>query len=163
MNIEPWFLLVFFLLMIIFLGLLIRNIFIFFTVRGQSMSPLLNEGDRALAVKHFSSKLLKVDHIVISKYVQTQWNSDRHPIEADRELYLKRIVGLPGDVIETLLDELPPDLQDERQSEHDKYGKMTWEIPPEHCFLRGETPGFDSVIIGPVPFSAIQGIVVTKI
>lgn len=39
----------------------------------------------------------------------------------------------------------------------------TWHIPSEHYFVQGDSWGLDSSIVGPIPFHALYGVVITKL
>jgi signal peptidase I len=71
-------------------------IFTFTTVSGQSMQPNIQEGDRLLVT--YPSEYKRFDVVVIK--VDGTYDSVSHP-----DLYLKRIIGLPGDSIDYVYDE----------------------------------------------------------
>lgn len=71
-------------------------IFTFTTVSGNSMQPNIQEGDRLLVT--YPSEYKRFDVVVIK--VDGTYDSVSHP-----DLYLKRIIGLPGDSIDYVYDE----------------------------------------------------------
>lgn len=71
-------------------------IFTFTTVSGDSMQPNIQEGDRLLVT--YPSEYKRFDVVVIK--VDGTYDSVSHP-----DLYLKRIIGLPGDSIDYVYDE----------------------------------------------------------
>jgi signal peptidase I len=71
-------------------------IFTFTTVSGESMEPNIHEGDRLLVT--YPSEYKRFDVVVIK--VDGTYDSVSHP-----DLYLKRIIGLPGDSIDYVYDE----------------------------------------------------------
>ena len=71
-------------------------IFTFTTVSGESMEPNIYEGDRLLVT--YPSEYKRFDVVVIK--VDGTYDSVSHP-----DLYLKRIIGLPGDSIDYVYDE----------------------------------------------------------
>ena len=71
-------------------------IFTFTTVSGESMEPNIQEGDRLLVT--YPSEYKRFDVVVIK--VDGTYDSVSHP-----DLYLKRIIGLPGDSIDYVYDE----------------------------------------------------------
>ena len=71
-------------------------IFTFTTVSGDSMQPNIQTGDRLLVT--YPSEYKRFDVVVIK--VDGTYDSVSHP-----DLYLKRIIGLPGDSIDYVYDE----------------------------------------------------------
>lgn len=70
------------------------NIFIFgiTTVRGESMNPTLSNNDRLLLKKYGAT-------LEIEKYHRDDMVVFKSPLEKDKRLFIKRIIGLPGDKI----------------------------------------------------------------
>ena len=62
------------------------------TVSGPSMQPTFENNDRLIAVRHFTPKR---NHVVIRK-APDQKNA----------LYIKRIIGLPGDMVTSKNDKM---------------------------------------------------------
>lgn len=142
--------------------LLTRILFFLVSVDGQSMCPALNDGDRVLAFRHWPARWLRKGQIVVLRFKPTQWYPVHH--SDDTKLFIKRVVGLPGDiVVVTHPWELPEPERRANHPAHDVQGQSIWHIPPRHCFVRGDSPGFDSTIAGPVPFRAIRGIFLMKL
>ncbi|MEH1906651.1 MAG: hypothetical protein V7L05_08485, partial [Nostoc sp.] len=43
-------------------------------------------------------------------------------------------------------------------------GNLVWTVPENHCFVRGDgLVSMDSLIVGPIPLSALTGIAVMKL
>ncbi|MEM8535436.1 MAG: signal peptidase I [Chloroflexota bacterium] len=155
---------------------LLRFRFTITTVRGESMSPALEEGDRLLSLNFWPHSWLRRGQIVTG-------NSDKLllPIEAFEQVhndvavvsfedetidtkFIKRIVGLPGDTVCVPLTSLHVNLQTALQSQADAHGNLVWEVPDRHCFLRGDgTFSVDSLLLGPIPLAALRGIVLLKL
>lgn len=142
--------------------LLTRILFFLVSVDGQSMYPALNDGDRVLASRYWPARWLRKGQIVVLQFKPTQW----YPVHnsENTKLFIKRVVGLPGDiVVVTHPWELPEPERRANHPVHDDQGQSIWYIPSRHCFVRGDSPGFDSTIAGPFPFSAIRGIFLMKL
>lgn len=147
-------------------GLLIvlaRTFFFLVDVQGYSMVPALENGDRVLVLRLWRTGWLRKGQIVVTRYVATPWNPGQHPMAAQQDHYIKRIIGVAGETIVTQLSDLPKPLQESRRSQYDEEGRRVWHIPPGYCFVKGDSHGLDSTLIGPIPVHAIQGIVLTKL
>lgn len=78
--------------------------------------------------------------------------------------FIKRVIGLPGDTVciplSTLHESLQPLLRDRCNSD----GNLIWDVPKNHCFVRGDAPfSVDSVLFGTVPLTSITGVAVLKL
>lgn len=131
-------------------------------VEGPSMLPGLDDGDLVLVLRRWPKRWLRRDLIVIALTALDPHGASQPPSGRSR-LLIKRVKGLPGDTAITHISELPEFLRASQRAAHDSQGYRIWHIPPEHCFLRGDSPGYDSVIAGPIPFHALRGIVLMKL
>jgi signal peptidase I len=85
-------------------------------------------------------------------------------IEPESSKMVKRIIGLPGDTVTIALSSLNQDLQSLLQSRANAEGNLTWIVPKNHCFLKGDGQfSMDSVLLGCLPLSTIEGIMVLKL
>lgn len=148
---------------IAYLVALLRALFFLVDVDGHSMVPALENGDRVLVLRLWRTGWLRKGQIVVTHYVATPWNPGQHPMAAQQDRYIKRITGVAGETIVTQLSDLPEPLQESRRSQHDEEGRRVWQIPPGYCFVKGDSYGLDSTLIGPIPVHAIQGIVLAKL
>lgn len=78
--------------------------------------------------------------------------------------FIKRVIGLPGDTVciplSTLAENLQPLLRDRCNSD----SNLIWNVPENHCFVRGDAPfSVDSVLLGTVPLASITGVAVLKL
>ena len=135
---------------------LARLFFISITVQGDSMLPTLKSGEQILILRSWMTNKLKRDQIVVFYYPQKKQG---HPTE---NLFVKRLVALPGERVSVTLDELPLVWQD-KEGQHFKDSKRTWNIPPKYCFVRSDNIGADSLIWGPIPSNLIAGVMIAKL
>lgn len=155
---------------------LLRFRFTITTVHGESMSPTLKEGDRLLSLNIWPHSWLRHGQIVtgnsdkllfpIEALEQAHNDVEITPFEAETTdtKFIKRIVGLPGDTVRIPLTSLHINLQKALQSQVDIHDNLVWEVPKEHCFLRGDGVfSVDSLLLGPIPISALHGIVLLKL
>lgn len=122
-------------------------------VRGASMVPALADGERIFVerVTPALGALARGDVIVLE------------PPGADGDRYVKRIVGLPGDVIRESLGTVF--VNNEVIVEHTKDpNSFTFVVPPGHYFVMGDNydHSFDSRLFGAVEHSRVIGRVMGK-
>ncbi|MBX3055372.1 MAG: signal peptidase I [Anaerolineae bacterium] len=144
-------------------------------VNGQSMMPTLQSGERVLAWSPFTRRLFKRQIIVTLCYfpkqlpVDKQFNHEFHStimaMKRERtDLFIKRLVGLPGDTIRVPVDQLPPDTLLFVDSQAIRCGsEFLWHIPAGHVFVRGDDQqSHDSITWGPIPITQLQQIVLCR-
>jgi signal peptidase I len=158
----------------------VRFNFTITTVHGDSMFPTLAEGDRLLSFNFLPHMMLRKGQIVIGKINElevpssgeefldidtiSEVDSENIPLEPDCSKFIKRIVGLPGDTVCIPISSLHEFMQTELRSHCDEEGNLVWKVPENHCFVRGDgLISMDSLAVGPIPLSAITGIVVLKL
>ncbi|MFN0204951.1 MAG: signal peptidase I [Planctomycetota bacterium] len=122
-------------------------------VRGASMVPALSDGERIFVERMTASlgSLSRGDVIVLE------------PPGADGDRYVKRIVGLPGDVIRESLGTLF--VNNEIVAEHlNDPNSFTFVVPPDHYFVMGDNydHSFDSRGFGAVEHARVIGRVIGK-
>lgn len=154
--------------LIVLSGLLVmlialRRVLCIVRVEGPSMMPTLSSGDRLLVLRLWPARWLRKRQIIVTGFPPFDAYHNRHAKSARGALFIKRIVGLPGDALITSLADLPDPLRPGAQVAHDERGQRTWHVPPNHYFVRGDSLGYDSAIAGPVPFSFLRGIVLLKL
>jgi signal peptidase I len=123
------------------------------TVRGESMAPALHEGDRVLAVKFWP---LRRGAIV----------AVRVPPAPGEEpwLWVKRAVALGGQTARVPRAHLHPDADPAFSGGRVDGDDIVWDVPPGHVFVRGDAAhSADSATWGPIPRSAIAGVVVRRL
>jgi signal peptidase I len=150
-------------LLVLALGLFIRVSLIVVTVDGQSMSPTLEPGDRAVVLRHWPRAWLRRGHIVLILPYSEERRSQRRSFSVD--LCIKRVVGLPSDMIATHITELKEHDRLRVPWVYDSQGWRFWHIPPGHLFIRGDNraESIDSLSWGPVSFGGLQGLMVMKL
>lgn len=122
-------------------------------VHGQSMQPTL--GDGALIMSSTVKDLSDLEHGDVITF---------HPAPNSQTSYVKRIVGLPGDVIEAQNDLLFVNGKSDGLSQP---GTGTWKpitVPPNAVFVLGDhrTASIDSRTIGCIPLQQICAKVIWK-
>lgn len=137
---------------------LARFFLLIITVRGRSMAPTLAPGDRVLVWRHWPARYLRRHQIVIVARPRHD-TAPRFP----GAYFIKRVVGLPGETLETHLSELPARWRPRLRAHHDAQGKRVWRIPAGHVFVRGDGVGTDSLVWGPVPRRAIASVMVARL
>lgn len=136
--------------------LIIRRYLCVIHVRGLSMSPALQHGDRVVVVCHWPRRWLRHNQIVLVERDADVVAESLPPgvlvedLELSKELVVKRLMALPYETVVTLHTE------EGEQSE-----SVTWYIPGDHGFVKGDgVVSVDSVQWGPIPLSSIRGVVV---
>lgn len=147
----------------IFALLILTRTFLFLVqVEGWSMSPTYLPADRLLALRYFPRRWLSRGRIVVWKIPsELPMSSMSNTMRA--QLYIKRIVGLPGDEVIAPVARLPEAGEAAEQMVDGQQELRTWRISAGHCFVKGDSPGFDSTILGPLPLHALKGIILVKL
>lgn len=132
---------------------LLRSLFLFVTVRGQSMAPTLQPQDHVLARRVRLARKIKKGAIVLLDASAAQHLS---PAPA---AFIKRIVAVEG---ETYTDPDTSALLKSVEKPSPPRATRCWQIPPGMVFVCGDNlaASTDSRRWGPVPLSAIQGVVI---
>lgn len=144
-------------------ALLLREFFFVVTVEGSSMSPTLTQGDHLLVLRFWPPNWLRRGQIIVTDYVATQWFIEGSAEVFSDTRFIKRIRGLPGDVIETAAHYCPQFSLGKEVIIGGQLPRRRCQIPPGHYFVEGDSMGLDSNTVGPIPFDALRGVVITKL
>lgn len=144
-------------------------------VKGHSMAPTLDAGDRVLAWTPFSKRLFRRGNIVTlcpfhirltdKNRPQAEFQSTIAFLEYELpELFIKRIVGLPGDTIRISATQLPQHTMSAIDPRAIRHGdELLWHIPEDHIFVRGDgVQSGDSITWGPIPLIRLRQIVLCR-
>jgi signal peptidase I len=144
-------------------------------INGYSMTPTLQSGERVLAWTPFARCFFKRGvivtlshfhiHLPAGKQNQPGFQAATATIAQERaELFIKRLVGLPGDTVRIPLSQLSPhslvtvDPRAARRSD-----ELVWRVPAGHVFVRGDgLQSNDSVAWGPIPFAKLSQLVLCR-
>jgi len=173
-------LVIFLFLLILIAFIVIRICFYVITVHGNSMNPALVDGDRVIVFRRWPTLWLRKGQIAIWRFpdfipgldekldserrTRTDFRDEKNNIkQVNGHLLIKRIVGLPNDRVSTDILDIQDNFRDEFIDLHDQNSNRNWLIPLGYCFIKGDSVGLDSTILGPVPLEDCIGIVVMKI
>lgn len=124
------------------------------------MYPAYHHGDRLLALRFWFPRSLRRGQVVV-------WNllSESAPAfnPGGTKSYIKRIIGLPGDEVTAPVVRLSDPLEEEIWMNDAEQELKTWHIPAGHCFVKGDSPGFDSTVFGSLPIHCIRGVILARL
>jgi signal peptidase I len=170
---------------LLLLFLLLRLYLVIITVHGRSMEPTLFAGDRVLLLRLRLRRLLQPGQLVVCHYapdISTKISPGNKQVASSaisgkparyvqattrQTYYIKRLWALGGDRVVLPAQAAPA--HRERQAgdrpEQDDAGNFVWQIPPGHCFVKGDHTAYsyDSTSWGPIPLDYIVGIVLLKL
>ena len=92
---------------------------------------------------------------------KSAWSFNPNP--GVSKMYIKRIIGLPGDEVAAHVAQLHDPLEGEMLIDEAKQDLKSWHIPEEHCFIKGDSLGFDSTTFGPLPLHCIRGVILARL
>lgn len=123
-----------------------------YTVTGYSMAPFFNHGERIFVLRGVPKRFYRRGDVVILKIYDISLPDTQ--IHGGNEVYIKRIIGLEGDLI---CDGI-------RVHGHirSKAGKP-WVVPARHCYVRSDSAGgMDSRLWGPIYLLYVNGLVLKR-
>ena len=143
------------------LFLLLMRLFLFLVrVDGWSMAPTFQDGDLLLALRHWPAHLLRRGQIVVWQPLEEGPLVPRSSQFPRPGYFIKRITGLPGDDVPVHSPGAPSHIE---RNPNGESVLRVWHVPPGHCFVQGDSPGYDSSVIGPIPMDYVRGVVILKI
>jgi signal peptidase I len=145
------------------------------SINGQSMIPTLQNGERVLAWTPFARHFFKRGAIVTLSHFHIHLPADKKnqpgfqaamaAIAQERaELFIKRLVGLPGDTVRIPVSQLSSHTLASADRQAIRCGdELLWHIPAGHVFVHGDGQvSNDSVAWGPIPFEKLDQIVLCR-
>lgn len=131
------------------LALAVRGVARIYSVPSPSMSPTLLPGDYIVVTRYLSDRPGRGDVVVF-----------RHP--AGRDLTVKRVVAIPGDLVDFREGQLRVSgrvLKESYASGGDPMDILPQLVPAGHVFVLGDnrSDSFDSRHWGPLPDSLVVG------
>ena len=154
-------------LLVVLIGfVLLRTTLMVVRVEHDSMSPALQHGDRVVVWRRWPARFLRKDRIVLV-------HSESPAI--DRSLYIKRVVGLPGDTLVASpqggfrvirdINKLNDGYGLSDSVADDSHTRRVFPIPRGHFFVCGDNQSrsTDSRQWGPLSFQCLRGIVIRKL
>lgn len=143
--------------------LFFRTFLLLVSVHGDSMLPNLQEGDRVLVLRNWPVRWLRKGQIVVGKLPHYRLPNEPNLIktvhEANSVLFIKRVVGLPGDQLLTHISDVQEEFRSHLAEKHDKNETRTWFVPPHHYFVKSDSAGADSCLWGPLASQSLVGVV----
>jgi signal peptidase I len=144
-------------------------------IGGHSMAPTLQNGERVLACTPFSKRLFKRGAIVTLRHANVHLTAEQRSQPRYRvalaaleqkspELFVKRIVGLPGDTVRVPTIQLSQHTLSMVDPQAAQFGdELLWYIPDSHVFVRGDgVYSGDSITWGAIPISKLEQIVLCR-
>lgn len=144
-------------------------------VTGNSMVPSLENGERVLAWTPFSKRYFRRGRIATLSYLVMNTFADPRSYfgscaqmttlkQRRTELFIKRILGLPGDTVRIPVDQLASYVLDTASLlANQDNGDLVWQVPDGHVFVRGDgLHSSDSLTWGPIPIAHLQQIVLCR-
>jgi signal peptidase I len=150
------------LISLLILFILIRIFLFLVQVEGWSMYPTYQPGDRLLALRYFPDRWLRRGRVVVWK-MPPRLLMRSMPKGMGSKLYIKRIIGLPGQEVTVPVVQLPDPVEGVVWMDEAKQELKSWHIPAGHCFVKGDSPGFDSTFFGSLPLSAVRGLILVRL
>jgi signal peptidase I len=141
--------------------------FIIVRVENTSMEPTLRDGERVLVFRLWPDRWLHKGQVVIIVPLLHNQPGSRlnRTVPPGRRPFIKRIVGIKGDVITATIADLEQMRQRNDLSKYEDGAQRTWHIPPNHVFVVGDNHpiGIDSLTWGPIPAWNVLGIALVKL
>jgi signal peptidase I len=156
------------------LGLVMRKILCVVTVKGDSMLPNLQSGERVVLARRPFAKIKKGEIVVVvPPYLTAHSWQDSTALLFSNRAFIKRVTALSGQEQIVSMDEYVP----ERHSTFDGFdqkrptlqrlvnGCYKWHVPPGHCFVMSDNrkSRSDSRYWGPLPLKSVLGVVIMKL
>lgn len=145
---------------LLILFILIRTFLFLVEVEGWSMFPEYHHEDRLLAIRFWPSRWLRRGQVVVLKLPPGLVPSFT---PGASKMYVKRIRGLPEDEVSATVMRPPNPVEGALWKDEAKQELKSWYVPEGHCFVKGDSPGFDSTVFGPLPIHCLRGVILARL
>jgi signal peptidase I len=138
-------------LLLVLLGIFTRFAYLVVIVKGNSMSPALEEGDRVVALSWWPKNCLRKGQIILFEPMHTVLLPPFDKRIRSGQLSIKRVVAVAGEQVITSMSDVQEGERLRLARDHDEQGRRIWHIPSGHVFVRGDnrSGSVDSLIAGP--------------
>jgi signal peptidase I len=152
-------------LLLALLGIFTRFAYLIVTVKGNSMFPTLEEGDRVVVLSWWPRGRLRKGQIVLFESMYAVLLPPFDKSVKPGQLHIKRVVAVAGEQVTTSISDVQEGVRPRLARDHDEQGRRNWHIPSGHVFVRGDnrSGSIDSLIAGPLPLQSVRGLVLMKL
>ena len=146
---------------------LLRIGFLVVTIRGESMYPTLQHGDRILVLRRWLAGNPHKGQVVVFALAAGP-EEQKLSVDLQEACYIKRVVAVAGETFSAKLSAnalAEIEIAARRRPAQTASQVESWQIPSKHLFVCGENEeqSIDSRMWGPLPLSNVLGMMVMKL
>lgn len=134
--------------------LIITQFVVIAKIDGSSMEPTLHDGDHVITAKHFTS--IDEGDIIGFDFIDTDGSESYH---------VKRIVGMPGDTVEVVNNQVLVNDEVVIEDGIQQYSDTVYDLGDDEYFVVGDNyeVSYDSRMHGPIKGEDILGEIVVEL